>query len=302
MSIRIMTAVWDSQIQERGKLLVLLCLADHANDEGICHPSVRRLARRTRLTERHVYNLLSELESEGIVSRISRPGTSTLYRIHVDRLAQLPAEHPPTPEAQFTPEISSPLKSVHPTPEAQFTPPLKPSSGEPSINHKENLLTTNAAAASLPLEAGAGGDGAAAAAAAPDFGWIEDRDRHLLPEIEEAARIYGPTGLDRLWISRCLKGGIGSPPRAWIARALEHTDWSVILAAIIVTAYEASNPRSLTFLKSVTRRLDIRRRAYLETRRGPDRPAYGDGLPARTSIYLVTDEDVEAYIREHGEI
>ncbi|GIV82718.1 MAG: hypothetical protein KatS3mg051_2072 [Anaerolineae bacterium] len=292
MSIRIMTAVWDSPaITDKHEMLVLLSLADHANDDGYCWPSIRRIAERSRMSERQVYRVLSALEDRGIISRDSRTGTSTRYHIHV---AHLTGSHPCPP---VTPDWQSPppLTASHPPPDCQ--------SPKPSINHKENLLTTNVGAAGArTLEAGAGGDGAAAAAAAPDFGWIEDRDRHLLPEMEEAARLYGPTGLDRLWISRCLKGGIGNPPRAWIARALEHTDWTVILAAIIVTAYEADNPRSLTFLRSVTRRLDTLRRAALETRRVPDRSASGDGLPARTSIYLVTDEDVEAYIREHGEI
>ncbi len=54
MSILIMTEVWAEAQVKPHELLVLLCLADHADDYGdSCYPSIARLAKRTRRLEPH---------------------------------------------------------------------------------------------------------------------------------------------------------------------------------------------------------------------------------------------------------
>jgi hypothetical protein len=65
VSIKVMAEVWESSSVKGGARLVLLALADHANDEGYCHPSVARLARKSALTERNVQLILRNLESRG---------------------------------------------------------------------------------------------------------------------------------------------------------------------------------------------------------------------------------------------
>jgi len=60
-----MTAVWEDSRAANGSLLVLLCLADHANDEGRCWPSLERLAKRARLSERQVRRVLDALVELG---------------------------------------------------------------------------------------------------------------------------------------------------------------------------------------------------------------------------------------------
>lgn len=61
--------------------LVLIALADHANDDGDCFPSQRRLAAMTGLTDRGVRGVLSRLtEAVTVVHRTGRP---TLYRLHL---------------------------------------------------------------------------------------------------------------------------------------------------------------------------------------------------------------------------
>lgn len=44
MSIAIMSAVWNTYDGTPARKLVLLALADHANDEGVCWPSLGRIA------------------------------------------------------------------------------------------------------------------------------------------------------------------------------------------------------------------------------------------------------------------
>jgi hypothetical protein len=60
-----MGEVWESSSAKGGARLVLLALADHANDEGYCHPSVARLALKSALTERNVQLILRNLERRG---------------------------------------------------------------------------------------------------------------------------------------------------------------------------------------------------------------------------------------------
>ena len=62
MSIRVMSAVWESTTLDPFERLVLLSLADHADDEGHCYPSIARLCRRTGMKERGVQNVIRRLE------------------------------------------------------------------------------------------------------------------------------------------------------------------------------------------------------------------------------------------------
>ena len=52
MSIAWMNYVWEHSDQKGTSLLLLLAIADHANDDGICWPSVARLAHKARTTKR----------------------------------------------------------------------------------------------------------------------------------------------------------------------------------------------------------------------------------------------------------
>jgi hypothetical protein len=65
MSIKIMSDVWEHSPSEGGRLLVLLALADHANEKGTCWPKIKTLADRARLSERQVKRVLKELVNDG---------------------------------------------------------------------------------------------------------------------------------------------------------------------------------------------------------------------------------------------
>lgn len=78
-----MSLVWDEATDiKRSELLVLLSLADWANDEGVCWPSIERLGQRARINRRNTYSALARLEESGWVSRTSREGRSTIYTVH----------------------------------------------------------------------------------------------------------------------------------------------------------------------------------------------------------------------------
>jgi hypothetical protein len=69
VSIKIMSAVWESGEVSGATLLVLLALADYANDNGVCWPGVPALSRKARVSERYVRELLGDLEGNGYIIR-----------------------------------------------------------------------------------------------------------------------------------------------------------------------------------------------------------------------------------------
>jgi Helix-turn-helix domain len=65
MSLKVMTEVWESSSTKGGARLVMLALADFANDQGYCYPSVCTLAVKSALSERNVQVILRDLERRG---------------------------------------------------------------------------------------------------------------------------------------------------------------------------------------------------------------------------------------------
>ena len=68
MSIKAMTWVWDNSTQKSTNLLMLLAIADFCNDEGICYPSVPRLAKKCRLQERGARKVIFKLQDVGEIT------------------------------------------------------------------------------------------------------------------------------------------------------------------------------------------------------------------------------------------
>ena len=68
MSIKAMTWVWDNSTQKSTNLLMLLAIADFCNDEGICYPSVPRLAKKCRLQDRGARKVIFKLQDIGEIT------------------------------------------------------------------------------------------------------------------------------------------------------------------------------------------------------------------------------------------
>ena len=67
MSIEIMTEVWKHAPCAENDLLVLLAIADSANDERECWPGLRAIARKTRITLKESLLIVGELELQGFI-------------------------------------------------------------------------------------------------------------------------------------------------------------------------------------------------------------------------------------------
>ncbi len=80
MSFKASMRVWKEKLSG-SKKLVKLCLADFANEQWQCWPSLATIAERTGLSRRYTIGLLNELESDGEIKRAKRGTTSTLYTL-----------------------------------------------------------------------------------------------------------------------------------------------------------------------------------------------------------------------------
>ncbi|MDD5367486.1 MAG: helix-turn-helix domain-containing protein [Anaerolineaceae bacterium] len=88
-----MSWVWEHSPTTGSHRLVLLAIADAANDEGIAWPSISTLATKANLGRRYVIDILQELESQGAihktVRRVGPKNRSNLYRVLTDIPCQL---------------------------------------------------------------------------------------------------------------------------------------------------------------------------------------------------------------------
>ncbi|WP_395306647.1 helix-turn-helix domain-containing protein [Enterobacter sichuanensis] len=96
MSSKILGNVWDACAAhdiKGAKLVIMARLADYANDDGVCYPSVVTICRQLGLGESTVRTAIAELESAGWLRRESRRkgnrNTSNLYYLNADRLEAL---------------------------------------------------------------------------------------------------------------------------------------------------------------------------------------------------------------------
>lgn len=84
-----MNHVFEHSVQKHSERLVLLVLADHADPDGFCWPSLPKIAERAGLTVRQVRRSLRKIEKTGeIVSNIGRGiGHPSSYTIKPDRMS-----------------------------------------------------------------------------------------------------------------------------------------------------------------------------------------------------------------------
>lgn len=83
MSIRVMNWVWTRSPEKGSALLMLLAIADHADDDGVAYPSVARLAKKTRLSERATQYIVRHLEVNGAlkIERGAGPNGCNVFRV-----------------------------------------------------------------------------------------------------------------------------------------------------------------------------------------------------------------------------
>lgn len=104
-----MTAAWALDLPT-GEKIVLLSLADNANDNGHCWPSMATIAKRAGMTQRGAQLIVQRLEAKGHLHRQQVSGKGCNYYVH-PRTTFAPEQPSPPNENAFTPERRSPKSS-----------------------------------------------------------------------------------------------------------------------------------------------------------------------------------------------
>lgn len=147
MSVRALTWSFNMLLRDMAAKGVLNALADHADEEGKCWPSIARLALCTGCDEKTARRALARLVDVGLVEREARAGKSDVYFLRLDRdhpqNEPLPETTPPnttTPNEAQTP----PTVSAHPS-----QPDPDPShGGSRTFMNRQGTVRTRAARAS----------------------------------------------------------------------------------------------------------------------------------------------------------
>jgi hypothetical protein len=138
MSIKVMSWVWDHSRSKKIPRLVLLAIADCANDEGRdAYPSMAKLVQKTGVTERAVQTAILELSKLGelVVNRNGGPSGCNRYRVIMSAppKAPTPAESAPpqnlhpaesaVSQTEEAPQVSTPNPAESAPPRRKCTPP-----------------------------------------------------------------------------------------------------------------------------------------------------------------------------------
>ena len=135
MSNLALTWAFNQNTKKSTAKLILIKLADQANDEGRCWPSIRWICKHTELSERSVQNGLRWLEQFGFIDTIFRYdkeneiNLTNVYRLKIDetmlgggRANSAPVGQPlPQGRAGRAPGVG---QDVHPNPKVK--PSIKP--------------------------------------------------------------------------------------------------------------------------------------------------------------------------------
>lgn len=104
MSLDALNAVWKHSEQSGAQLLLLLAIADNANDDGFAFPSYKHLAAKSRMSKRTVQRAVSKLLDTDELSLNSSGtwGSSNVYAVNLavlrakpNRISQVDSSSPP---------------------------------------------------------------------------------------------------------------------------------------------------------------------------------------------------------------
>lgn len=134
MSVRIMSLVWALDLPDSQKI-VLLALADNANDEGVCWPSMATIAKKCSKSDRTVQGVIKQLCAVGHLTRKEVVGKGCSYTVH--------------PRSDCAPQELHPRRERHEPPQPLRHTPAA-AADKPSYNHQEPPREKISRARSMP--------------------------------------------------------------------------------------------------------------------------------------------------------
>lgn len=136
MSVKVSTWAWEMPVKGNEKL-VLLALADYANDEGKCWPHIEKIAEKCGISRSAVIDHLKNLHDLKVFTK------ETLYDNFGKKKGNVYQLNLSLSPASLRTDLlsSNLLSSKNTATKSRFTPSLSPDSGplilEPSLNHHE---------------------------------------------------------------------------------------------------------------------------------------------------------------------
>lgn len=138
MSMTLMVQAMKMKVGSTARKLVLLKLADNANDKGECFPSYQHIAEQCEMSRKTAIGHIDALCEMGLVKKIHRGGekgnSSNIYKLNLDGVEITP------PSVKITPEVVKklhyPSVTVTPPPGVNITPRIS-HSFEPVIEPKK---------------------------------------------------------------------------------------------------------------------------------------------------------------------
>lgn len=122
MSIHLTSRVWKMEGLQPVAKLILLKLADNANDDGVGWPSVGHICAETGASRSTVQKWVRDFEQAGWLTRTQREDASNIYTLNLP-------EHPPARQ-------TDPARQTGTPPPDRKAPPARQTGTEPSLNHQ----------------------------------------------------------------------------------------------------------------------------------------------------------------------
>lgn len=247
MSNAIMNLVWPLDLRPMEKL-ILIALADRADDRGVCWPSVEDIMARTGATRRTVQRSISSLEIAGHLSRARVPGKPCGYRLHPRhcgaphesdvRQCGAPPRHSDAPtRASVTPQgrHSDALTLIEPSDEPSDEPSASSRAINPTLS-KVKRAREGKAETAIPedFEPNLGPKRAAMVAAWPDGMFEEQLERFRAHALRNQRLTRDWDAAFGTWADRADKGleAYGHRPDGWGQRYQMDGATSYMLAQI----------------------------------------------------------------------
>lgn len=142
MSIEVMTMVWksDSTNLKGSARLLMLAIADNANEKGYAYPGIEHLSKKTGVSDRQVMRLIQQLEEGGWLKVKRSPNKVNKYFIQLDKLKESvgdissPSLSGDNLSYTSSHDNTSPESSDNLSRDTSVTQQVTPMSPEPSIN------------------------------------------------------------------------------------------------------------------------------------------------------------------------
>ena len=155
MSIQVINQVWNTPCKTHTQKLVLIALADNANDQRVCWPSIDYLARRCDLSRQGVMNQIELLLKSKLLKVKKSDGRVNVYELFPNQSTPWTGSKAPVHAVDPSTALTPPVNHVDYHQSTPLTPPVHavdPNRKEPSDEPPRTVKRESDASLSLSVE------------------------------------------------------------------------------------------------------------------------------------------------------